>query len=92
MLSYYYIGQNLPVPLFGNRVMKSGTRYQEELVMLLRRWDGLNACNEEWYEILGRIVLLLRRWDGMNACNGERCEISGRIDIAVKILGWYECS
>ena len=35
--------------------MKRGARYQEELVLLLRRWDGMNACNGERCEISGRI-------------------------------------
>ena len=34
--------------------MESGTRYQEELVMLLRCWDGMKACNGKWCEISGR--------------------------------------
>ena len=35
--------------------MESGARYQEELVLPLRRWDGMNACNGKWCEIPGRI-------------------------------------
>ena len=31
--------------------MESDTRYQEELVLLLRCSDGMNACNGKWCEI-----------------------------------------
>ena len=44
--------------------MKRGARYQEELVLLLRRWDGMNACNGTWYEISGRtgIAIFMLGW------------------------------
>ena len=35
-------------------VMERDTRYQEELVLLLICWDGMNACNGKWCEISGR--------------------------------------
>ena len=35
--------------------MGRDTRYQEELVLLLICWDGMNACNGERCEISGRI-------------------------------------
>ena len=35
--------------------MERGARYQEELVLLLICWYGMNAWNGKWYEISGRI-------------------------------------
>ena len=44
--------------------MERDTRYQEELVLLLSCWDGMNACNGKWYEISGRtgIVVDMLGW------------------------------
>ena len=39
--------------------MERDTRYQEELVLLLRCWDGMKACNGKWYEISGRIGIVV---------------------------------
>ena len=72
--------------------MESGARYQEELVLLLIRWDGMNTCNvmECGTRYQDELALLLICWDCMNACNKKWYKISGRSGIVVEMLGWYE--
>ena len=35
-------------------------RYQEELVLQMRYWDNMNACNGTWYEISVRIGMAVK--------------------------------